>query len=298
MTGHIYNIQRYSIHDGPGIRSTVFFKGCQLICPWCANPESQSADTELSFMSARCRGCGACENICPERAIHLENGFPVTDCEKCIQCGKCIRNCLNEARTLNGYEVTVAELADAVAKDMPFYEKSGGGVTASGGEPTLQIEFVAEFFKELKQRGIDTAIESHACFGRFERELLKDVTDHFLLDFKHSQGKEMERVCGMDNELAKENFRELTRHGKHVIMRIPTIPGFNDTVENMTDSAEFAKELGVEVCLLPFHAMAAVKYKALGRTYEFEGLKPPAQERMQEFLNIFTDMGVTAQIGG
>ena len=298
MKGVIYNIQRYSIHDGRGIRTTVFFKGCQLSCPWCANPESQSPKMQLGFSAARCTGCQKCAAICENGAVHIVGGLPETDRSACTACGRCARACLSEARTVYGYETEAEDLAAVLYRDMPFFRRSGGGVTASGGEATLQADFLFELFSLLKDMGVDTALESHGCFDKSVRELILPVTDRFLLDFKHSDTDAHLRACGMGNELVKDNFTALAGSGKEVIMRIPVIPGFNDTDENMEESARFAAKLGVPVCLLPFHAMASGKYTALGRTYTYAKTQPPSGGDMDHFLDIFLKMGVTAQTGG
>lgn len=299
MTGTIYNIQRYSIHDGQGIRTTVFFKGCQLSCPWCANPESQSPKTELGFSPAKCSACGKCIEICGNKATGVSpDGSIIIDREKCSVCGKCARACLSEARTVYGYEISAEELAGILRRDALFFRRSGGGVTASGGEPTLQADFLFELFSLLTDMGIDTAIESHGCFGEDVRNLILPVTNRFLIDMKHFDTHEHRRVCGAGNEPAKANFEALARSGKEVIMRIPVIPGFNDGDDNMQSCARFAAGLGIPVCLLPFHSMASGKYTALGRGYAYCKASPPSDERLNDIKGIFSDMGVRVQIGG
>ncbi len=288
----IYEIQRYCIHDGRGIRSVVFFKGCQLNCGWCANPESQKCEREIGHFESRCKRCGGCERKCGKNAW---NGQKL-DRSRCALCGECEYFCPQYAIKLYGQELDAIELADILCADSAFYAKSGGGVTASGGEPTLQMELLTSLFGTLKERGIHTAIESHGYFSAEVRERLIGVTDQFLIDLKHVDPGAHEREVGVNNELILNNLRALAAYD--LTVRIPLIPRFNDDDESVLRMAEFVKELGAPVHLLRFHNMAGAKYASLGREYAYAKTVPQTDERMRQILSIFQDAGVRAQLGG
>lgn len=278
----IYSIQRYCIHDGRGIRTTVFFKGCNLRCGWCQNPESQSFERQLAKYQEKCIHCGACKKVCKHA-------------ERCILCGDCVYACPSEALTIYGWEITPGELYDEVMKDAKFYRKSSGGVTFSGGEPTLQLDFLVEILQMLKQSGVHTALESHGCFSKETRERLLPLVDQYLIDFKHSDGNKHREFTGVSNGLCIENLRSL--RNRDVTMRIPLIPGFNDDDENLRQSALLARELGMPVHLLPFHKYGAAKYAALGREYAYANCRTHTQEEQAHMLSIFKDLGVRAAMG-
>jgi len=287
----VYNIQRYCIHDGQGIRTTVFLKGCQFSCPWCANPESQDSGREIAFNKNKCIGCGACVKACPKGKTSPDN-IP----DGCDLCGRCEYACPREAIQIYGWDMPPDELVEEVAKDSRYFRRSGGGVTISGGEPTLQMDYIAEVFGKLHDLGIHTAIESHGHFSDGDRERLIPLVDQFLIDLKHMDSKKHEEYTGYGNEQVLRNLEKLKDHG--LTIRIPLIPGFNDDDDNLRKSAEFAKKLGVPVNLLKFHNMASSKYESLGRNYAYKDVGPQTAERLEHMLGIFTDMGVEAQIGG
>ncbi len=287
----LYNLQRYCIHDGQGIRDTVFLKGCQMRCPWCANPESQLGGRQIAFNKNKCIGCGACVKACPKGKAAPED-IPAG----CDLCGKCEYVCPREAIQIYGYDLTPDELVAEVMKDAPYFRKSDGGVTISGGEPTLQMDYIAEVFSKLHDLGIHTAIESHGHFSDAERERLIPLVDQFLIDLKHMDSAKQEEYTGFGNEQILKNMEALRDHG--LVIRIPLVPGFNDDDENLTRSAAFAKKLDVPVHLLKFHNMASSKYESLGREYAYKNIKTQPQEELERMLKIFTDMGVEAQLGG
>lgn len=288
----IYDIQRYCIHDGRGIRTTIFMKGCQFSCPWCANPESQSGEKEIALSASKCAGCGACERTCPRGAINNQT----IDRLLCDLCGACVYACPRNAITIYGRDASPEAVCAEAMRDMRFYRKSGGGVTISGGEPTLQMPFLEELLARLKKQGVHTAIETHGYFDANIRETLIPLTDQFLVDLKHLDKETHERATGFSNEIILENMAGLANYGLSI--RIPVIPGYNDSDENMAKCADFASSLAVPVHLLPFHAMAAGKYNSLGRDYVYAGTKPLPVERNEDILNIFLDKGVRAQLGG
>jgi pyruvate formate lyase activating enzyme len=302
VKGTIFNIQRYSIHDGPGIRTTVFFKGCPLRCLWCQNPESQTFQQELFYNKERCTGCGRCLTACPEKAVEVVEGRSRTDRTLCKVCGACAGVCSEEARSLMGKTVSAKDVFVEVDKDAVFYERSGGGVTLSGGEPLAQPEFAIEILSLCKNAGIHTAIETcgHASWETVERVL--KVVDLVLYDVKHMDPVEHRKVTGVSNALALENLKKVYRESYPALsIRIPVIPGCNDTPENMEATASFiVKELGpsVPVHLLPYHRLGDSKREQMERTEPSLGIVPPGDEQMEKLKRFFESRGVNAVMGG
>ena len=254
-TANIFDIQRNSFVDGPGIRTTVFFKGCNLHCSWCHNPESQSAKPQMMFYKNKCGNCGKCKEKCPNSL------------ESCELCGKCTIYCPHDAREICGKEYTVDEVLKKILKDKTFYETSGGGVTFSGGECMLQIDFLEEILKECKKHGIHTAVDTagHVPFESFER--IMPYTDLFLYDVKCYDTEKHKKYTGVGNELISENLGRLLSEGKAVWVRIPVIPTVNDSIEEMTAIRKMLDSYGFpqKVELLPYHAMGEHKYAAINR---------------------------------
>ena len=275
MTATIFDIARSSYVDGPGIRTTVFFKGCNLRCAWCHNPESQSPKSQMMFHKNKCTGCGKCKEKCPHSL------------EKCELCGKCTLYCPNDAREICGKEYTVEEIFCQVIKDKIFYDASGGGVTFSGGECMLYPDFLVEILKECKENGIHTAVDTagHVPFEHFERIL--PYTDLFLYDVKFLDGEKHKRYTGVNNGLILENLAELLHRGSRVWVRIPVIPTVNDTVEEMRGIREFILAHGSpeKVELLPYHAMGEHKYEAIGKTAHVFDV--PTEETMKSLRDLF-----------
>jgi len=250
----IFDIERNSYVDGPGIRTTVFFKGCNLRCAWCHNPESQSPKPQMLFYRDKCKGCGKCKAICPTP-------------DHCTLCGKCTFYCPVDARKVCGKECTVEEVLAEVLKDKAFYDNSGGGVTFSGGECMLQVDFLAEILQKCKGNGIHTAVDTagHVPFASFEKVL--PYTDLFLYDIKVMDPEKHKTYVGADNALILENLKKLLKAGANIWIRIPVIGGINDSVEEMQNVKEFLTLWGkpAKVELLPYHAMGEHKYTALGK---------------------------------
>lgn len=283
----IYSIQRYCIHDGDGIRTVIFFKGCQLRCPWCANPESQSFRQEIGYHANKCIACKSCENICPYNAV--KNGR--IDQALCRLCGKCVDACPAEALQLYGKELTVQELVEEVLKDRKFYRKSGGGVTLSGGEAILQPDIVFPLLEALKEKQIHTALESNACFSSEVCHRLLPLTDQFLLDLKHMDSAIHEKILGMPNTQVLTNLKIAST--KRLTIRIPLIPGFNDDDKNLIASAKFAQELHCPVDLLGYHNLGSAKYKALGREYPYQGCISYSPEQLKDKKEFMRSAGAT-----
>lgn len=273
MRATIFDIERGSYVDGPGIRTTVFFKGCNLRCAWCHNPESQSQKPQMMFYKSKCRGCGKCKEKCP-------NHF-----DKCDLCGKCALYCPNDARSICGKEYGVDEVMREILKDVAFYQNSDGGVTFSGGECMLQIDALAALLAECKKQGIHTAVDTAGCvpWAYFERIL--PLTDLFLYDVKCFDDALHREMTGVSNRLILENLKRLCACAD-VLVRIPVIPGVNATDEEMGRIAAFLKPLrtvGVE--LLPYHRLGEGKSEALGR--EHASFAVPSDERMQALRGLF-----------
>lgn len=304
----VFNIQTYCIHDGPGIRTTVFVKGCPLRCLWCANPESNLAKPQLMTYSSKCTGCGKCMEVCPNKAITIgpygegENAkyIAYTDREKCATCGKCVEVCPNEAREIAGKNMTVRECIDKIKKDKLFYEGSGGGMTISGGEALAHPDFSANLFAAAHAEGIHTCIES-SSFAK--REVIDKVFAHVdlaLLDVKHMDNALHEKYTGVPNTYILENIRHIHNDLKvPVILRVPTIPGYNDDANNIIATAKFAKELGPEVMvnLLPAHKLGDSKNESLGQENKCE-IIVPTDEHMQQLKALVEQVGQPCKIGG
>jgi pyruvate formate lyase activating enzyme len=281
--GQVFNIQRFSIHDGPGIRATVFLKGCNLRCYWCHNPESLKATPELQFMPSRCIGCGACVEACPRR----RDGATARFTAACLACGACAKDCYPGALSLAGKEYRARELTEALLKDRDLMKSSGGGVTFSGGEPLLQADFVAAVFTSLRAEGVHTAVEtaSNVSWEAFEK--LLPLTSLFICDIKAPDTELHRRGTGAGNDLILENLGRLARTGADILFRIPIIPYYNDTVELIRKTGLFIKGLdrSLPVELLAFHNICAGKYDALGREFAARGTKPPSGASMEQLAD-------------
>lgn len=298
----IINIQKFSIHDGEGIRTTVFFKGCPLSCRWCHNPESQNFSNEIMFYSDRCTGCGSCIAHCPQKAISLQNGLAYTNPELCNKCGVCTEYCNNEARALIGENKKVDDLVNKLAKDYMFYEESGGGVTLSGGEVMCQnMDYIEEVAKKLCKKGISVDIDTcgYAPFENFERII--PYVDTFLYDMKAMNTETHKKFIGVENALILENLEKLAKKKAKINIRIPVIEGVNACDEEQDAMISFVKEkVGyVKVNLLPYHDTGKDKYERLGREYQDSYIGKPTNERMEELKEKWNNAGFSnVKIGG
>ena len=301
LTAPVFNVQSFCIHDGPGIRSTVFLKGCPLRCVWCANPESQRAVPELMTYASKCVGCGACVSACPRSAVSgAQAGMPRTDRTKCDGCGACAAACPAGAREISGREMTVEEVLAAVEGDRMFYEESGGGVTLSGGEPLAHPEFCAALLRALRGSGIRTAVESCSFAPREAVDAVYAHTDLALLDVKHMDSETHRRLTGVPNGSILENIRHIRFDlGVPVILRMPVVPGCNDSEENIRATADFARSLGEEtqLHLLPYHRMGLGKLDSLDRA-RYPEIPLPEDARMETLRLLAESRGVACQIGG
>ena len=297
----IFDIKRYAINDGPGIRLVVFFKGCNLHCAWCHNPESISAKAEKMYTPAKCIKCGTCVDGCPENAITLTPEGIITDADLCRMCGKCADVCPSKAIVMSGKVMSVAEIMDAIEKERVFFDQSGGGVTFSGGEPLLHTKLLIELLDECGKKGIHRAVDTT---GNVSTETLLEVagrTDLFLYDLKMMDTELHHEWTTAGNRKILHNLKILAGTGANIIIRIPLIGGINDTVENIQLTAKFISELDgepKEVHLLPYHAIAQHKYLKLGRANDFEKLKEPGIETIANAISIFGKYGIRAEVGG
>jgi pyruvate formate lyase activating enzyme len=286
--GIIFDIKRYAINDGPGIRTAIFFKGCPLECWWCHNPEGQSSQPQLMFRSNRCKAFKACIDACPKGVIKWENGS-ITDWELCDDCGTCVAVCMAGAREIVGRTVTVNQLMGEIERDIPFYDQSGGGVTFTGGEPLYQSNFLFDALNACKQRGIHTIVDTSGQASWEGYEQINPSVDIFLYDLKLMDEAAHRKYTSVSNQMILENLQRLSATGAHIIVRIPLIPGINDDDDNIERSALFLRGLpcldGVEI--IPYHEIGLAKYQALGMKYKLDAIRPTTNKRIEEIERIF-----------
>lgn len=288
----VFNIQKYSIHDGPGIRTVVFFKGCPLSCLWCSNPESQDNNVQIVCDKAKCIECLHCIDICPKNAISLCNNHIEIDSNKCISCFTCKNSCPNKALSVEGKFLTISEVMKDIMKDQMFYEESNGGVTLSGGEVLMQHEFASELLKSLKKKNIHTAIEttgyiSNEIFSKF----IEDV-DLLLFDMKHYNREKHFKATNVYNDVIIENLKIALDNGKEVIIRIPVIPNINSDLEDAKGFCKLLKSVNAKkVNLLPFHQFGQKKYELLNKSYTFQNAQQLHEEDLLDYKNIFIQNG-------
>lgn len=298
----VANIQKYAIHDGKGIRTTVFFKGCPLACRWCHNPETQGYGRELIFYEERCTGCGECVEECGNGAVTAADGKVYTDRELCRGCGECVDGCMRNARQLCGRGYSVGELAEELLKDRAFYETSGGGVTLSGGEPLVQdMDYLERLMGTLCGRGISVNVDTcgAVAFERLERVM--PYTDRFLFDLKLLDEDKHREYTGRDNGLILENLKLLSGKGARIWIRIPVIGGVNDEAEELERMAGFLSEnvRAEQINLIPYHNTGSGKYVHLGREYKGGMFYAPPKERMQELQRLMESKNIAPVfIGG
>ena len=300
IDGLVFDIKKYAIHDGPGIRTTVFFKGCPLNCLWCHNPESRQDRAELGFRKNRCIGCGQCAEACPREAISLVENHPVTDVEKCVLCGRCVDVCIAGAREIIGHRMTVSEVMAEVERDVIFYDQSGGGVTFSGGEPLMQPDFLVALLNRCRALNIHTAVDT-SCYA--EPDVIKSVaekTDLFLCDIKHIDNEMHERFTGVGNKLILDNIKLISQAGKKIVIRVPVIPGFNDDPANIEATGEFAASIaGVgRIDLLPFNRGGIEKSARLTRETNSMQIETPDDDKMSEIADNLSKYVFEVNIGG
>ena len=301
-TAVIFNVQRFSTHDGPGIRTTVFFKGCPLSCWWCHNPESQNFHADILYYSERCRHCGDCIAACPHHNLQDVDGVPTVG-PHCAHCGTCAEACAADARRVAGRQIAVAELIAEVEKDLVFFEESGGGVTLSGGEPASQSSFCLEFLAACRARGIRTAIETCGLATPETFLRLAQATDLVFYDLKFVDDAAHRRYTGVSNQQILRNLEALLALGHPTIVRIPVVPGINDSADETARFAAYLSQLRAgrgapAVELLPFHRIGMEKYQRLGRPYLAGETPQPGSGEMARFQSALAGAGLTVHIGG
>ncbi len=300
LSGLIFDVKRYSIHDGPGIRTTLFFKGCPLQCAWCHNPESQASVEEMMFRPRRCQKCGACVEVCQEGAIRWTDGGPLTDWSKCVRCGACAAQCYAQARERIGRTLTVAEAMAEIERDVAFYDESGGGVTFSGGEPLQQPEFLGALLRACHAQDIHTAVDTSGFAAWEILDGLRADVDMFLYDLKIMDDARHRQFTGVSNALILENLQRLSALGHALLIRIPVIPGVNADDESIHQLGAFIASLpqvrGVE--LLPYHRIALDKYDRLRMPYALPDVQPPSEARMREIAELLGEWNLPVRRGG
>ncbi len=300
LTGVVFNIMRYCVHDGPGIRTTVFLKGCPLRCSWCHNPEGQKSEVEFSFREDRCIRCGTCYDACPNGAVEKQGDRYLPLRENCESCGTCVPTCYAEAREQVGRPMTVNEVMAEVLKDKPFYEQTGGGVTISGGEPLLHPAFLRGLLQACNDRDIHTAIETTGFCTEETLQSVLPLVDLFLFDLKIMDSEAHERFTGVGNERIIANLEAICRAGKNVIVRVPIIPGVNDYDGNIQAIISYLREHTTvsTVHLLPYHRAGHEKALRLGMETEDSGVPSLSEDKLQPILTEFQHGGFSVALGG
>jgi pyruvate formate lyase activating enzyme len=299
--GTVFNVQYFNLHDGPGVRTLVFFKGCPLRCHWCSNPESMGRLPELGLKRALCNRCGKCLEACPEQALFFNDDDVLSvDRQRCKACGKCVSVCYPEALTVYGKEMTAEEVFDEVFRDKMFYEGTGGGITVSGGEPLQQPHFLVAVLRLCRDAGIHTCLETTGYTTADVLEQVLPVTDYVLFDLKHMDSRLHQKFTGKPNKQILANARRLAECDIPAMFRMPLVPGFNDTPQNIGATADFVRSLkgdnikGVE--LMPYHRMGMGKYESLDRQYVLNDVKPSEPDYVESIRQRFEEFGIICTI--
>lgn len=298
MQGIITNIQRFSLTDGDGIRTTVFFKGCNMNCSWCHNPETIGQESELMFYKNKCIGCGKCFEVCPTGAQQVVDSKHVIDRAKCVNCGKCAGVCYAEALVMCGKQMSVEDIMHEVRQDKPYYDNSNGGVTLSGGEILCQKEFAMALADACRKENINVAVETNLCFAYdYAKELLEKV-DLIMCDLKIFDDEAHKEHTGVSNKNIVENIKKLDSLGIPVIVRTPLIPGATDSKENLGDIAKYIKDMKnlFRYEILNFNPLGEGKYKGLDKENKFESARPFGEEKLGEIRALMDEIGIAYKI--
>jgi pyruvate formate lyase activating enzyme len=300
ISGIVFDIKKFSLHDGPGIRTTVFLKGCGLRCRWCHNPESQHPGPELMLRPELCVQCGACLGTCPQGAIAWDGECYVTDRTLCTGCGECTAACYAEARELVGREMTVDQVLADIMRDAAFYDESGGGVTFSGGEPLLQGDFLLALLRACKAQGLHTALDTCGYAPTGTLNAVREHVDLFLYDLKLMDDARHRQVTGVSNALILDHLRLLAENGHRIILRVPIVPHVNDDDDNIRQIAALAHDLpSIErIDILAYHRIGNNKYERLDRPNPMPETAPPSADRLSGIVRAFESAGLRVKLGG
>ncbi|ALB44950.1 MULTISPECIES: glycerol dehydratase activator DhaB2 [Clostridium] len=298
IEGVIFNIQKFSLHDGPGIRTIVFFKGCNMSCLWCSNPESQEVAPQIMFNKNLCTKCGRCQSVCETSAIDMNSVYRI-DKSKCIKCKRCVESCLNGALVLEGKKYSVEEIIKELKKDSVQYRRSNGGITLSGGEVLLQPDFAVALLKECKAYGWHTAIETAMYVNSEAVKKVMQYIDLAMIDIKSMDDEVHKKFTGVSNNIILKNIKLSDQLTKEIIIRIPVIEGFNADLKSIGEIAQFSKSLTnlKRIDLLPYHNYGENKYEAIGRDYLLGELKSPSEDKMERLKALVEIMGIPCTIG-
>ena len=300
MSLQVFNIERFAIHDGPGIRTCIFLQGCPLHCAWCANPESQTIARKLMFMEGKCTGCGRCVSVCPVHAVSILNGKAVTDRTVCMNCGRCTQTCLNDARTISGKAMDLKEIHDEIIKDKAYYTSTAGGATFSGGEPVSHGRELLPLLKQLQEDGISIAFETcgHAALSQYQA--IEPYVNHWLFDIKSLDPIKLKHYTGADLSVILANLSFLAKnHPAKITIRVPVIPTVNNTMKDMEKLAELMHDLALtKADLLPYHTLGMSKYRQLGMPYPFSITKAMRREEVLPLARCLQEHGIQVRIGG
>jgi pyruvate formate lyase activating enzyme len=299
VSGTVFDIRRFSIHDGTGIRTTVFFQGCPLACAWCHNPEGIASEPVLVYRENRCLRCGACVRACPQGAIALHDDVVHTDRDRCICCGTCVEACYAGARELAGCTMTVAEVLAEFERDTVFYDESNGGVTFSGGEPLMQADFLLALAQACRENGFHTALDTCGFAPWALLDRVREYIEMFLYDVKLIDDVRHRRFTGVSNACILDNLRHLTEGGHRIVLRLPLIPGINDDVENIRATGALAAELGIsQVDVLPYHRAGVEKYERVGVLYALPEVRPLEAREVEAVVGMLRGFDLEVKVGG
>lgn len=294
-SGIVFDIQRFVLHDGPGIRTVVSFKGCPLRCPWCHNPEARRSEQELAYLVNRCISCGVCSRVCPNHAVKFfADQSHIILRDRCVICGRCVDACVSRALVLTGQKMSVEQVMVEVRKDRLHYEKTGGGLTISGGEPTMQIDFLAAVLQAARDEGINTCVQTNGCAPQEDYRRIAPLTDYFLYDYK-ATGLAYQEMVGIDEAVILENLEFLYEQGANITLRCPLIPGVNDVMEHLEAIAGLDRKYpalrGIEI--LPYHNIYTSKFERYGYINPLPNQPAASESDRQRWISALTALGCT-----